>query len=225
MKKLIVGNWKSNKTIESSRSWLESFSQHVSEFEDNAEIVIAPPFPLLSLVGGQAAGLGFKLGIQDLSQFDAGSYTGAVSIHNLQDLGVSYAILGHSERRRYFRETDHDVAGKVAQAISAGIVPLVCIDESYISSQAAAIEDDHLSQCVVVYEPLAAIGTGDNADVGNVKEVAEKIRLAFGDVKILYGGSTNSQNVGEYTLVVDGVLVGTASLDAKEFAKLVINAV
>lgn len=224
MKKMIIANWKSNKTVEEAESWFEVFPQVYSELKDTAEIVVAPPFPLVPVVAQRAAAVGVKVGVQDMSQFDAGSYTGAISIRNLEGLAVEYAILGHSERRRYFHETHHDVAGKVAQAISAGIIPIVCVDEDYISAQAAAIEDDHLNKCIVAYEPLEAIGTGNNVDVGRVKTVSKQIKQVFGNVRVLYGGSTNSLNVSEYTLVVDGVLVGGASLDPKEFAQMVSKA-
>lgn len=239
--KLIIGNWKSNKNTQEASIWIERFLEKATEVSENTEVVVAPAFTLLpSVVGvleevrnGKPSKtalevvpevvselLPIKLATQDLSPFLAGSYTGAVSARNLENLRVEYALLGHSERRRYFHETHQDVARKVDQALLAGIKPVVCVDSEYIQVQASAIEDSQLKKCVIAYEPVEAIGTGRNVDVGQVKRIVDHIYNTFGKVKVLYGGSVTSDNVAEYTLVTDGVLVGGASLDPEEFLKI-----
>lgn len=225
MKKYLIGNWKSHKNLAEARSWAAAFAQQTSSIPDQVEVVVAPPFSLLPTVADGLADSQAKLAVQDLSPFDAGSYTGAVSIRNLDGLSVEYAIVGHSERRRYFKETNQDVARKIDQALSADITPIVCVDEDYVTSQAAAINEDYLADCLVAYEPVGAIGTGNNVDVGKVKEVKKQINQNFGEVPVLYGGSVNPENVAEYTLVCDGVLVGGASLKPDQFSVVGQNSV
>lgn len=214
--KYIFGNWKSNKNLNGALEWLKDFGK----VNTDNEIILLPAFNLLGAIYNQALEAGFVMGVQDLSSMAAGSYTGAVSAVNLEGMEVKYAILGHSERRHHFGETDQDVANKVERALEAGLVPVVCVDEDYIFSQAAALEQSQLSKCMVAYEPLSAIGTGEEMSVKKVEEVFAQIKKVFGEVKVIYGGSVNPNNVDEYLLVGDGVLVGTASLDAKEFLAL-----
>ena len=218
MRKYLIANWKSNKNLAEAMLWSEQCSSLQFDSEQTL-VIVAPPSPLVEPVRS-ALPITMALAVQDLSPFPAGSYTGAVAARTVADL-VSYAILGHSERRRYFGETHQTVAQKVTQAVAAGITPVVCVDQEYISQQAAAIETELLSKCVVAYEPLAAIGTGNNVSVDTVEAAAQEIKAAFGTVPVLYGGSVTPENVGEYLLVTDGVLVGGASLDAEKFAKLV----
>ncbi|MBU1885286.1 triose-phosphate isomerase [Patescibacteria group bacterium] len=219
MSKLFVANWKSNKTLEEARQWIDDFKV---ELNDDQEIVIAPPYPFLSLVADKIKDLpGVSLAVQNLSSFPAGSYTGEVCVRNLEGLGVKYAIVGHSERRRYLKESHQDVANKVSQALNNGITPIVCIDQDYMEDQAQLIESDLLSQCVVAYEPLVAIGTGENAPVKEVAKVVKEIKEVFGEVPVLYGGSVSPDNVILYLEITDGVLVGGASLDVGVFAELI----
>lgn len=219
MSKLFVANWKSNKTLEEVRQWMDDFKV---ELNDDQEIVIAPPYPFLSLVADKIKDLpGVSLAVQNLSSFPAGSYTGEVCVRNLEGLGVKYAIVGHSERRRYLKESHQDVANKVSQALNNGITPIVCIDQDYMEDQAQLIESDLLSQCVVAYEPLVAIGTGENAPVKEVAKVVKEIKEVFGEVPVLYGGSVSPDNVILYLEITDGVLVGGASLDVGVFAELI----
>ncbi|MFH1959467.1 MAG: triose-phosphate isomerase family protein [Patescibacteria group bacterium] len=219
MSKLFVANWKSNKTLEEVRQWMDDFKV---ELNDDQEIVIAPPYPFLSLVADKIKDLpGVSLAVQNLSSFPAGSYTGEVCVRNLEGLGVKYAIVGHSERRRYLKESHQDVANKVSQALNNGITPIVCVDRDYMEDQAQLIESDLLSQCVVAYEPLVAIGTGENAPVKEVAKVVKEIKEVFGEVPVLYGGSVSPDNVILYLEITDGVLVGGASLDVGVFAELI----
>lgn len=219
MSKLIVANWKSNKTIEEARQWLEEFQ---SVAITNGEVAIAPPLPFLPVMQWQMKNApNISLVAQTISPFPAGAYTGAVSARNLEGLGVRYAIVGHSEQRHYFGFSSHVVGMQVEQCVLNKIIPIVCVDTPYLAEQVQAIQADQLSKCIVAYEPLEAIGTGNNAAVDDVRSMVERIKKLFGDVSVLYGGSVTPQNVGEYMLVCDGALVGTASLDATEFTELV----
>jgi triosephosphate isomerase len=153
-----------------------------------------------------------------------GAYTGAVSAQSLQEFGVTYVLVGHSERRKYFHETDQDVALKVRQVLDGGMQPVLCIDEPYLHSQAAAIDTSVYSSLIIAYEPVAAIGTGKSMNVGTVQEVSARIKQTFGDgVPVLYGGSVTDENVAEYLLVADGALVGGASLEARDFTQLLAH--
>lgn len=227
MKKILMANFKSNKSVEESNQWLDEFVKQVSwNNVGNFIVGVAPAFPSVEEFSHKIteARVPLKLATQDISAYPAGSYTGAVSVRNVADLGISYAIIGHSERRRYFEETSELVAKKVTQSVDNNIIPLVCIDEPYLEEQINLIDTNMYNKCVFVYEPLSAIGTGDNVSVGLVKEVFAKIRALCGDVQCMYGGSVTDQNVSEYLLVADGVLVGSFSLKATDFAKLVATA-
>jgi triosephosphate isomerase (TIM) len=223
MSKLVIGNWKANKTPREVETWFEAFSLAAKKTSLQHQVALAPAFPLLPLVSEKIKKFNsaqLSLAVQDLSSYPPGSYTGAVPAYTLLDYAVRYAIVGHSERRRYFHETDQDVARKVEQALENGITPIVCIDQDYLRSQAAALAPEYLLRCIVAYEPLGAIGTGSNADVGLVKEVMAEAREVFGEVKVIYGGSVDEFNVAEYLLVCDGVLVGGSSLDGQKFARV-----
>ncbi len=219
----IIANWKSNKSVAQAEQWLSEFKHQWSSRQQSAQVeaIIAPPTPALALVADELYEVAqASVAVQDISQFPAGSYTGAVSAANLADLSVRYAIVGHSERRKYFHETHSDVAGKVAQAWDANITPVVCVDAEYLQQQAAAIAPDLLEKCIVAYEPLSAIGTGNNAPVDVVKRVVADVKTTFGDIPVLYGGSVTAENIAEYLLVTDGALVGGASLDVESFLRL-----
>jgi triosephosphate isomerase len=215
--KYIFANWKSNKNVETAKEWLHEVGQIAS----NNEIVLCPPFTLLGAVYKQAHKQGFKLGVQDLSQYESGSYTGAISSTNIDDMDVAYAILGHSERRRYFGEQNIDVANKVERAVDSDMTPVVCVDEDYIESQANAIDSAYYKKCIIAYEPLSAIGTGDEMKPEKVVSVIERIKKAFGKVRVIYGGSVTAGNIKEYITICDGVLVGGASLNAQKFQEIV----
>lgn len=222
----IIANWKSHKTAAEAEEWLTAFAAQQMSIANETEVIVAAPFSLLAAVASALkvpALSHLKLAVQDISPFPAGAYTGAVSVRNLAGFGVEYAILGHSERRRYFHETHQEIANKIDQCLSAGITPIVCVDNEYIVEQAAAIPDEHRSQCLVAYEDLAAIGTGNNTALAEVLEQFKIIKAAFGEVPTIYGGSVNGSNTKEYLAHSDGVLVGTASLKVEDFLA-VINA-
>lgn len=220
MQKLIFGNWKSNKSKEEAKSWLSTFKTELKDLEfKTIEPVVAPPLPFLNM-SEEFKSLGLKVGVQDISHFPAGSYTGAASAHNLKDFNISYTLAGHSERRRYFLETSDMVIQKVTQAISNGITPIVCVDESTLDELIAKADTEEIKKAIIAYEPVEAIGTGNNAPISAVKDFAGRVKDAFGDIPFLYGGSINETNIAEYLLVSDGVIIGGASLDAGQFVEV-----
>lgn len=221
MSKIFIANWKSNKTQTSATEWLEIFSG--SAIPASAQVIIAPAFPLLTTVK-QHLEVPIRLAAQDVSSFPMGSYTGAVNAQQLKDLSVEYVIVGHSERRKYFHETHADVAAKIAQIVANGLKPVLCLDEEYIEAQADALETRDIPGLIVAYEPLEAIGNGHNAPADQVAKVIQKIKAAYGDVPVIYGGSVDERSVAEYLLICDGVLVGTAALEADSFQRVVAAA-
>ena len=228
--KYIIANWKSHKNQSEAKEWVQELAKTSLSLPADMEVVVAPASSLLAPVAAEIAltatsaqvapGKSLSLAVQDISQFPAGAYTGAVSGRNLDGLPIKMAILGHSERRRYFHETHQEIANKVDQCLSAGITPLVCVDQEYIAQQAAAIPTEQRSQCLVAYEDLAAIGTGQNTPVSEVQQHFDTILTAFGKVPLIYGGSVNSQNVAEYLEIADGVLIGSASLKVADFVAI-----
>jgi len=216
--KYVIANWKSHKNIEEIESW---FSKFVFSKQATKEVIICPPFSSLEQVANKNTSDNFRLGVQDISSFPAGAYTGAVSALNLQGYPVGYALVGHSERRRYFHENHQDVANKVTQCLENKITPIVCVDDEYISAQARAMEKQQLQKCIVAYEDLGAIGTGHNTPLEHVLKINQLIKANFGDIPIIYGGSVNSTNAKMYLDNTDGVLVGTASLDPQDFMAII----
>ncbi|PIR59350.1 MAG: hypothetical protein COU69_01150 [Candidatus Pacebacteria bacterium CG10_big_fil_rev_8_21_14_0_10_56_10] len=218
---LAVANWKSHKTQRDVSRWLTAFGNAQPLPELAGTVVICPPAPFLELVARAVSGWpNVTTGIQDVSPFPMGSYTGAVAAASLAGLGVEYALVGHSERRRYFAESHQDVANKVAQCLEAELTPIVCVDDDYVTQQAAAIAPDHLEKLIVAYEALESIGTGVNQPVEVVQRMVTEIQNRFGPVPVIYGGSVDVDNADDYRQVCSGVLVGGASLDPAEFSSL-----
>ncbi len=216
--KYVIANLKSNKNTAEVADWIQSYTGKKS---DAVTAILAPSLVHLTQVS-DAGDDRFALAAQDVSQFPMGSYTGAVNARQLKEIGVQYAIVGHSERRRYFGETHAQIANKIAQLLDEGITPVLCLDTEYIVEQAAVMDPEHQKKIIVAYEPLSAIGSGKNQDVGTVTEVVKEIHQVYDDqVPVLYGGSVTEDNVREYSLVCDGVLVGGASLDPKHFSRIV----
>jgi triosephosphate isomerase (TIM) len=230
MQKLVVANWKSNKTVKESLSWAQDFIKACPKIHSRVQVVVAPTFPSLFAMNDlfeTNSSPNLVLGAQDISPFPAGSYTGAVSSHNLKDLGVKYVILGHAERRKYFGETNQDVAKKVELALDMGMTPIVCLERQNIKDQASLIDKKMRQQCLASYDPSSAISTFETGasrkSADDVKQAVAEIKQEFGCKAAIYGGSVTETNVAEYMLVCDGALVGGASLDAKQFAELVQN--
>lgn len=187
------------------------------------EIVLALPFPFLVTAKEiiDERNLPIRLAVQNLSAFGSGSYTGEVSAKNLSFLGIDYAVLGHSERRRLLKETSQEVADKVAESVNADFMPVLCLDEPYFQEQFELLKKDDLGECFLAYEPVSAIGSGKAFDLEQLKVVKEKLFTIYPEAnKFIYGGSVKAANVAEYLAVSDGVLVGGASLDLKDFVDL-----
>ncbi len=220
----VLANWKSHKTLSEAEAWMKKFFQLYNP-ESGLEVILAPSFPYLVSMSLMLREYGadhhIKLAVQDLSPFPFGPYTGAVAADMVSDL-AEYAILGHSERRRYFHETNQEVANKLREAVAAGMKPIVCVDEPYARAQIAALNDEELNDLIIGYGPAEAIG-------GNIPQFPEKARAAIEKIQeivpekpILYGGSMNKDNAVDYLQItgVTGLMVGTASMDPSEFVDI-----
>ncbi|NLF55968.1 MAG: triose-phosphate isomerase [Thauera phenolivorans] len=233
-KKLVAGNWKMNGSLAGNRKLLDALAP-----VDGVDIAVCVPYPYLAQAAEKLDGI--DLGVQDVSEFTAGAYTGEVSAVMVAEFGCAYAIVGHSERRALFREGEAEIGRKAAAALAQGLVPIVCIGETLAEREAervvAVIERqlapvleilgaEGLATAVLAYEPVWAIGTGRSATVAQVAETHAAIRawlashgVASERVKILYGGSVKADNARELFALddVDGGLIGGASLIAEEF--------
>jgi triosephosphate isomerase (TIM) len=240
-KYLVAGNWKMNGTRESATRLVHAILQGL-EFSAEAEILICPPFVYLADVAGLLAGNAVLLGGQNVCAEEDGAYTGEVSGSMLRDIGCRYVIVGHSERRILYNETDTTVARKFVAAQKAGLTPILCVGETLnqrqngetqglIERQLMAVLDvagmHAFEHAVVAYEPVWAIGTGKTAAPEQAQEVHAFIRACIktrdarigGIVRLLYGGSVRASNAAELFRMpdIDGGLVGGASLEAHEF--------
>jgi triosephosphate isomerase len=236
-RQIVIGNWKLNGSIGSVTDLLQELVAGWVGVHQ-AEVVVCPAHIHLLHAYNELAQANIALGGQDVSEFEAGPYTGDVSAEMLHDAGCQYAIVGHSERRRFHCEGDMQVARKVERAQAAMLVPIVCVGESYADRQAGmalqvierqltAVIDhcgvEQLARAVVAYEPLWAVGTGITAAPEQAQEVHAHIRNMLGGVgmltRIVYGGSVKASNAKSLFAQpdIDGALVGGASLIAKEF--------
>lgn len=219
--KIIIANWKSNKNLSEAASWIEN-ALPALETSSNT-IILAPAFNLLDSVSQKISDTKVYLGSQDLSPFPAGAYTGAVGTKNLEDTNVKYTILGHSERRKYFHETNNDVANKAREALLAKITPIVCVTKDTVFEQANALEKEARSNAIVAFEPIEHIGTGTTDNLEDILETKKMVMEAFGNVPYIYGGSVDTHTDAKIlkSPEIDGFLVGGASLDAAQFVSLV----
>lgn len=223
-KKLVLANWKSHKTLDEAMLWLGKVGPKASASPHT--VILCPPFPFLPSLYKeiQAKKYAVVLGVQDLSPFPAGSYTGAVSVRNLESLGVAYALLGHSERRRYFHETYQEVANKVDLAIEAKIQPIVCLRKEDITPQCSALSEDAAKQVIVLYETVGHIGTGEVESIESVLNSVQEIRSVLGfAVPVMYGGSVSDKTRSIFLEreELSGIVAATNSLDADEFVKMI----
>lgn len=245
MKKLIVGNWKMNGDLASNAALLQSLMPTVAGASCSVAVCVAAPY--LASVQTLLAGSAIQWGAQDVSQHEAGAYTGEVSAAMLRDFSARYVIVGHSERRQYHGETDVHVALKAQRALAAGITPIVCVGETLaerelgqteevVKRQLAAVihANGHcISEIVVAYEPVWAIGTGKTASPEQAQQVHSVLRAQLraasshaDKVHILYGGSMNAANATRLLAQadIDGGLVGGASLKTADFLSIVAAA-
>jgi len=237
MKNLIAGNWKLNPTNQKEAK--EIFDEIKAGIKNaTAEVVVCPPFVYLALRSFSEGG--FALGAQNLFWEEKGAFTGEISGAMLKDIGAEYVIIGHSERRKYFDETDEQVNQKIKKALEFGLKIIFCIGETAEEKEAGKREEVlqrqiqeglkdvlDIDNINVAYEPVWAIGTGNNCSVEETKESIEFIRkFVKKDTRILYGGSVKSENSGAYIKEAgsNGLLVGGASLDGKEFIKIIQSA-
>ncbi len=241
MNKLIAGNWKMNASLAGNAGLVQAVLAGIGGASCDAAVCV--PTPYLAQLQGLLAGSALALGTQDVSGHASGAYTGEVSASMLRDFGVRYAIVGHSERRQYHGETDAVVAEKARLALSAGITPIVCVGETLAQREAGATEEvvkrqmaavihtnGHcISEIVVAYEPIWAIGTGRTASPEQAQQVHAVLRTQIkaataqaGRVRILYGGSMNAANAAQLLSQpdIDGGLIGGASLKPADFLSI-----
>lgn len=223
MKKIfIVANWKSNKNIHETEEWLRDLAKGFSEIKpniDNKEIIIAPSFTSLGHANYciKNLKLPIKLAAQNISSFDEGAYTGEINGKQIKEF-TELVIIGHSERRRNFGETDEMLFDKFKIAKENGLTVIYCVQGK--ETKIPANVD------IIAYEPINAIGTGNPDSPENANAVASYFKSNFNVSNVLYGGSVTVENVNEFVKMsnIDGVLVGGASLDAKEFYQIIQNA-
>lgn len=241
---MIAGNWKMNKTPAETVQLIQELKK--VQIKTNAEVVVCPMTVSLFAAGPQLKDTDIKLGAQNVHFADKGAYTGEANCASLKELGVEYVILGHSERRQYFAETDETVNQKAKQVLQNGMKPIICVGESLEQKQTGitnevvclqtkaalcGITSAQIMDVVIAYEPIWAIGTGMTATAADANRTIAAIRGAirevFGDaaqsVRILYGGSMNEKNANELMSQpeIDGGLIGGASLDAAKFEKVI----
>ncbi|MFE0503854.1 triose-phosphate isomerase [Peribacillus butanolivorans] len=244
-KPIIAGNWKMNKTLSEATAFLEEVSNLIPK-QDLIESVVCAPALFLDQLVQAAKGTDVKIGAQNMHFEESGAFTGEISPIALADLGVSYVILGHSERREMFNETDEAVNKKAHAAFANQLTPIICCGETleqreagetndFVGSQIekglAGLSDDQLKQAVIAYEPIWAIGTGKSSSAQDANEVCAHIRSVVADkfsneaaaaIRIQYGGSVKPENIKEYMAQpdIDGALVGGASLKIDSFLQL-----
>jgi triosephosphate isomerase len=243
--KLVAANWKMHKTTEETERFLGEFLPRAPE-SGGPEVVVCPPFTSLKTAVEHCFQTRVRVAAQNMHEADDGAFTGEISASMLLDLGVQGVILGHSERRQYFAETDEALARKVPVALEAGLEPILCVGENeaqrdaeetesiltrQIEADLSNVTEERLADVVIAYEPIWAIGTGRTATPEQAQEAIAYIRSliemrsddAAGAIRILYGGSVKPDNAAELIGQpdVDGALVGGASLDPADFAAIV----
>ena len=246
---IIAGNWKMNKTVTEAREFMESLSTLPKS--SDVEAVICAPFIHLTTLIDLAKDTPLVIGAENAHYENSGAFTGEVSPHALNDMGIEYVILGHSERREYFNETDELINKKVHAVYSNGMIPIVCVGESESEREAneqnnivteqvtkamEGLTDEQAKSIVIAYEPIWAIGTGKSATENDAGEMATVIRehvqtiyneQVASSVRIQYGGSVKPENIKQYMAQtdIDGALVGGASLKADSFVQLLEGAI
>ena len=234
---VIAGNWKMYKTRAESLEFLQGFMSCLTETPEEREVVLCVPFTSLAVLSKNLHGGRIRLGAQNVHWQESGAFTGEISGPMLSELGVRYVIVGHSERRQYFGETDETVNLRLKAAQQYDLIPILCVGETKQQRDAGETESHIFSQLekdlvgvdqqklVIAYEPIWAIGTGDTCETKEANRVIGLIRskLTNPDVPIQYGGSVKPENIDEVMVMpeIDGVLVGGASLESASFARIV----
>ena len=242
----VAGNWKMHKTAHEAADFVARLAAYVP---NGVDVAVCPPYTALAEAAGAASGLRIAVYAQNMHQADFGAFTGEVSAAMLTEIGVDGVVLGHSERRQYFGETDRALQEKVAAALAAGLRPILCVGEREDEREAGEterklrhqvqeglekVESERLSEVTIAYEPIWAIGTGKVATPEIAEEAIAFVRALVGDrskeaadrIRVLYGGSVKPDNAAEILAEadVDGALVGGASLDPEGFARIVAAA-
>ena len=243
-KPIIAGNWKMHKTIAEALEFVSDIKDRVNN--EKVEAVICAPFTLLKDLKEATKGTSIKIGAQNMHFEEKGAFTGEISPLMLKELDMDYVIIGHSERRQYFNETNETVNKKVLKALEVGIDPILCVGETLEEREAGNTKDickvqvekalenvskEDIAKVVIAYEPIWAIGTGKTATSEDANDVIAYIRQVVAnlykdlanEVRIQYGGSVKPSNVGEIMNQsdIDGALVGGASLEANDYIQLV----
>ncbi|AKG24461.1 triose-phosphate isomerase [Calothrix sp. 336/3] len=238
MRKIVIaGNWKMFKTQAESQDFLTGFLPTLEETPPEREVVLCVPYTDLSILSKSLHGSLVQLGAQNVHWAESGAYTGEISGLMLEEIGVRYVIIGHSERRQFFGETDETVNLRLKAAQKYGLTPILCVGETKQQRDAQETEsliigqlkqglvDVDQTNLVIAYEPIWAIGTGDTCEAKEANRVIGVIRsqLTNPDVPIQYGGSVKPNNIDEIMAQpeIDGALVGGASLEAADFARIV----
>jgi triosephosphate isomerase (TIM) len=241
----IAGNWKMHKTVAEAEQFIAALLPQVAAV-DGVEIVVCPPFLALQALVDSARGSQVGIYAQTMHEADQGAFTGEVSAPMLSEIDVQGVVLGHSERRQYFNETDRALQLKVPKALEAGLIPILCVGETederergeterklryQVQEGLEKVPADRLADVVVAYEPVWAIGTGLTATAEQAQEAASFVRAlvanfdktAAEQVRVLYGGSCKPDNAAELLALpdVDGALVGGASLDPADFTAII----
>lgn len=250
-KAIIAGNWKMNKTRPEAKELLEAIKPLVANAEGNVEVIACVPFTNLETAVNTTAGSNVKIGAENVHFEKSGAFTGEISADMLTELGVEYVVIGHSERRQYFGETDETVNKRLLAALQAGLKPILCVGETLdqrekgITEEVIAMQtkialmgtcEKCIKNVVIAYEPVWAIGTGKTATAEQAEEVCAFIRKTVENLfnkeiadgmTIQYGGSMNAKNCAELLSKpnVDGGLIGGASLKAEDFNTIVQAAV
>ena len=238
MRKIIIaGNWKMHKTQAESQEFLQVFKPLLHDTDETREVVLCIPFTALGTMSKILHGSQIQLGAQNIHWEEKGAYTGEIAGDMLTEMGISYVVVGHSERRQYFGETDETANLRVIAAQRHRLTPILCVGETKSQRDAGETETVIINQVkrglvdvdqtniVIAYEPIWAIGTGDTCAATEANRVIGVIRsqLSNPDMSILYGGSVNPKNIDEIMIQpeIDGALVGGASLDPVGFARIV----
>jgi triosephosphate isomerase len=245
-KKVIAGNWKMNSTIKESLEFLSKFEGLLKDLKNDIELVIAPPYTSIYEMKKNIKDDRIKLSSQNVHFENSGAYTGDVSTEMIKEVGCSYAIIGHSERREYFGETDDTVNKRAKKALNDGIIPIVCVGEvinereenltkaKLLWQTIKAMKDfkkEEAKKIIIAYEPIWAIGTGKSATKEDAEKACKFIRETIKDlydqetadaIRVLYGGSVKPENIDDYMKMenIDGALVGGASLKAESFFRI-----
>jgi len=235
-KSVIAGNWKMHMTCAEAQAFASAFLPLVASLPSDREVLLAPPFTAIATLAQALAGSGIQIGGQNVHWDQSGAYTGMISAPMLQEHGVTHAIVGHSEPRKYYSETDEQINLRARTAQKAGLIPILCVGESDSQREGGEAERvirrqveqgiDGLdpAHLVVAYEPIWAIGTGKTCGAAEANRICGLIRswVGYADVVVQYGGSVKADNIDQLMAQSDinGVLVGGASLDPVGFARI-----